>query len=473
MHRLVILHTNDIHSRFEQMPKIAEVIRQRKLSRAPDEVLTIDCGDHLDRARMETEGSSGAANIEIMNATEYDFAVLGNNEGLTFTPETLAKLYTGARFTVIGSNMLDKTTGAAPPWMQPCGIVQKGALRIGLIGLTVPFTSFYSLLGWELLPPGETAAMWVNRLRPDVDLIVVISHLGLTNDERLAREVPGIDVILGAHTHHLLEEPVRIGDTYLCAAGKFGQYVGEVELEYDPVGKRLSRVAGRCIAVDSFEGRRDIAGLVEAYRDASRANLSEVVAVLDEPLPIEWGAETTLGNMLAAGLRKWTGAEIGLVNAGQMLQGLSKGSITREHLLRLCPSPVNPCSMLLRGEHIWRALEEALLDEYQQKEIRGFGFRGERLGTLCVDGLQVEYVPSRAAYRKIDRVTVSGQPLDLNKEYAVGTIDMFTFGIGYTSIREGRNIRYFLPEFLRDVLQRELQDAAAIREGETRHWIAL
>jgi len=473
LHRLVIIHTNDIHSHFEKMPAIAERIRRLTDGLSPDQALIVDCGDHLDRSRLETEGSGGAVNIAIMNATGYEFAVPGNNEGLTFTPRMLEELYSKARFSVICSNLRDQKTGAAPPWMKPYCIVRKGALRVGLIGLTAPFASFYSLLGWDVLPPLETAAHWVDRIRPKVDMIVVLSHLGLSNDERLALEVPGIDVILGAHTHHLLEQPVRKGNTYLCAAGKFGEHVGVAEFQFDPATRRVSLVEGRCIAVDAGEGSRDIAERIEAHREQSRTRLSEVVAVLDEPLPIDWERETTLGNVMAAGLRKWTNAEIGLVNAGQMLRGLEKGGITRERLLRLCPSPVNPCSIRLRGEHIWRALEEALLTDFQQKVIRGFGFRGERLGILCLDGLTVEYVAAREAYRKIERITVNGQPLDLNREYKVGTIDMFTFGVGYCSIREGSDVRYYLPEFLRDVLERELQNAAAIAAGRTRRWIAL
>lgn len=473
MRRLVILHTNDIHSHFEQMPKIAEVIRQRKQTWSPDPVLVVDCGDHLDRARPETEGSDGAANIEVMNATGYEVAVLGNNEGLTLTQDVLGDQYSRAQFTVLGSNMYNRRTARIPPWMQAYRIMRKGAVTVGLIGLTVPFTRFYELLGWDVRPPIETAARLVKQLRPEADIIVVLSHLGFSNDVRLAEEVPGIDVILGAHTHHLLEEPVKQGDTYICAAGKFGQHVGELELCFDPATGRLSNVAGRCIAVDRFSQNPDIERLIARYRASSEARLSEVVAVLEDPLPIEWYGESVLGNIMAAGLRKWTKAEIGLVNAGQMLQGLHKGPVTRGQLHRLCPSPVNPCSMLLRGDHLWRALEESLLEEFQLKEIRGFGFRGERLGTLCVDGLQVEYVPDREPYRKIERITVNGAPIDLYREYSVGTIDMFTFGVGYTSIREGKEVRYHLPEFLRDVLLHELQDPSALREGITRHWIAV
>lgn len=470
MRKVVLLHTNDIHSHFEQMPKIAEVIRQRKAANQADHVLTIDCGDHMDRARMETEGSEGMANIDVMNATGYDYAVLGNNEGLTFTPDMLQQLYSQADFTVLGSNMVEQLTDMTPPWLKIHDIVSKDGIRIGLIGLTVPFTAFYELLGWQLLSPFQTAATIVDRLRPQVDVLIVISHLGVMNDEKLAQEIEGIDIILGAHTHHLFEQPVLMNGTYLCAAGKFGQHVGEVELFFDQY-KQLTHVSGRCIDVNSYSDHPQIDELIEEHKLKCTVNLNEPVTILKESLTVDLQRETRLGNMMAAGLRKWTNAEIGLVNSGQMLQGLPRGVVTKGDLHKLCPSPVNPCKMLLRGEHLWKALEEALITEFQQKEIRGFGFRGERLGILCLDGLRIEYSDKAKNYQKIEQIIVNGIPLDLGKDYSVGTIDMFTFGVGYTSIREGHQVEFFLPEFLRDVLYHELRDESAIHLGKNKHWI--
>lgn len=473
LQKLVILHTNDIHSHFEQMARIAEIIRQRKAACMADacQVIVIDCGDHLDRSRMETEGSRGLANIEVMNATGYDYAVPGNNEGLTFTYEMLEQLYAKADFTVIGSNMRLQDSRRFPPWIEPYVITKRNGLRIALIGLNVPYNRFYHLLGWDLLSPLEVAAHYVKELRDQADVIAVISHLGIKTDEQLAREVPGIDLIFGAHTHHLFERPVRIHNTYLCAAGKFGQYVGEVELTFDKQTGRLAHVDGRCIEVSHADERPDIVELISNHERKCRITLNETVTILDEPLPIKLDQESWLGNMMAAGLRKWTQAEIGLVNAGQMLQGFGKGVVTRADLHRLCPSPVNPCKYWIRGDRLWHALEEALLGEYQQKEIRGFGFRGERLGILCLDGVDIAYVGVREPYRKIESVRIGGQPLDPDREYSVGTIDMFTFGVGYTSIREGRDMQFYMPEFLRDVLYYELRDKQAIQLSKKRHWI--
>lgn len=469
--RLVILHTNDVHSFFEQMPKVATVIKQIRQKYSPEQVLTIDCGDHLDRMRVETEGTAGIANMAIMNETGYEFAVLGNNEGLTFTPAMLARLYTDhANFTVIGSNMFDAKHSAVPPWMVPYKVIQKGQLRIGMIGVTIDFTSFYKLLGWDVRDPISITERLVQQLRDQVDLIIVMSHLGLANDQKLAEKINGIDFIFGGHTHHVLTEPLRIGNTYICGAGKFGHYVGELQVQYDWQKKEVQRVTGRVIDVQTYDSDPVIEAMTAEYKDQAEQRMNEVVATLASPLSIDWQHESPLGNLLAAGIKKWTGAQFAIVNAGQIIHSLQAGAVTAMDLLQICPSPINPCTMRLRGQHIRHLLEEALLPHFCRLPIRGFGFRGQVLGTLCVDGLDIVYDPAAKSYEKIVSITVDGEPLQVDQDYVVGTIDMFTFGIGYTSFTAGKDVRFFLPEFIRDILQKQLRDPQQIELCHADRW---
>ncbi len=464
LQRLVILHTNDIHSHFEQMPKISAYFdRVRRLWPA-DQVLTLDIGDHMDRMRPETEGTNASANLEIMNATGYEAMVMGNNEGLTFTPELLRTVVKEhAKFPIIGSNIIEVATNKTPDWMLPTLTIEKSGLTIGLIGVTAAYQAYYELLGWHVTDPIEAVKAYARLLRPRVDIIVVMSHLGLRSDQRMAEELEGIDVILGGHTHHVLEEPLLLSGTYICAAGKFGQYAGHIELDYDRAQRRIVELQGRVVPMtDASEEDSSVTELLEHYRIASTAALNAEVAQLREPLRLDWYGESPLGNLLAAGIRRWTSAEIGLVNSGQLLQGLKAGRLTRGRLLEICPGPINPCRVLLSGADLLQALEESLLGEFMEKPIRGFGFRGEVLGVLCVDGLTVVTDSTRAPYERIIAVNVGEEPLNLSRDYVVGTIDMFTFGSGYLSLGRGKQVTYMLPEFIRDVLASELRDEDAI-----------
>ncbi len=470
--QLALLHTNDIHSHFEHMPRIAAILSElRTAHQGAEGVLTVDVGDHMDRMRVETEGTNGEANVAVMNHTGYDYAVPGNNEGITFTPEVWkAAIAHKSRFTVVCSNLFDPATGKPPVWMQRYVIHQAGRLKVGLIAVTAYYPDFYHPIGWYIHEPFEVVRELVDQIRHQVDVIVLLSHLGHPSDIRMATEIAGIDVILGGHTHHLLETPQRIGNTYLCAAGKFGQYVGETIVHYDLIARRVERVEGQCHRVGDGPEDMMLKERIAHFRAIGRSRLSSKVTSLREPLAIRWDDESALGNLLAAGLRRHTGAEIGLVNAGQLLHSLCEGVVTRETLLALCPSPINPCRMRLSGVQIRQALEESLLHEFRFKPITGFGFRGKLLGSISVDGMQIDYDPSADPYCKIVRMTVNGVPFQNERYYTVGTIDMFSFGVGYLSLKESEQYDFFLPEFIRDVVATELSNESAIVQAKQPRW---
>ncbi|MEI7026153.1 bifunctional metallophosphatase/5'-nucleotidase [Paenibacillus sp. y28] len=467
--KLVLLHTNDIHSHFEQMPKLKTAMDRITAQYAPYPVLRIDCGDHMDRMRPETDGSGGTANVAVMNATGYNVAVLGNNEGLTFPHRTIEAAYASADFHILGSNLLE-ANGQLAPWMVPTYLCEAGGIRVGFIGVTAYYPEFYKPLGWDELEPLSIVAGYVKQLREEADVLVVLSHLGLNHDKRMAEEIEGIDVILGGHTHHLLPEPLMIGTTAVCAAGKYGTHLGVVSIEWDPEAKRPGRISGQCLDMAGVPADIDLERLIELKRRQAIQALDRVVVTLAEPIAAASGEESPLGNLLASGLRRWTGAEIGLVNAGQLLDGLEAGPVTLERLLAICPHPINPCRMLVTGANLRRALEEALLPEFVALAIRGYGFRGKELGTLCVDGMTIRYDRSRPPYERLVSVSVQGNPLQDELRYSVGSIDMFTFGQGYLSLKEGEEQQFYMPEFLRDVLLDQLQRPEEIAACLQKHW---
>ncbi|XEC96433.1 bifunctional UDP-sugar hydrolase/5'-nucleotidase [Paenibacillus tarimensis] len=471
--RVVLLHSNDIHSRLERTSQIASFISEQRRVYGDDRLLVVDCGDHMDRMRLETEGSNGRVNIELMNAACYTAAAIGNNEGLTYRKETLGRVYeTYAQFPVICANLFDAKTGQRPDWMLPRLITRKNGMTFGITSVTFQYESFYRLLGWQVTDPLMAAAEQVGWMRSRVDVVVVLSHLGLPMDERMAMEIKGIDVIAGGHTHHLLYEPIRISDTIVCAAGKFGDHLGKIEIDWNSsTDKPVLRAS--CVSVADYAEEPESNEIIKRYRASGERRLSRVVARLDEPLPVRLEGESPLGNLLAAGLRRWTDAEIGIVNTGQLLGGLAKGDVTEGQLHALCPSPINPCRMQLSGRQIRTALEESLLDEFIGMPIRGYGFRGHRLGALAIDGIEVVYDPDQLDYHKIISITIQGEELTDDKDYIVGTIDMFTFGAGYKSLRQGMDIQYYLPEFIRNVLASQLTDRSFVLDCFRNRWSVL
>ena len=473
LHNLVILHTNDIHSHFEQMPRIAGLLDRERALAGPTSTLTVDCGDHMDRAFLETEGSMGLANIEVLNESGYDLVIPGNNEGLTLSAASLALAYHQARFSIACANLVELSTGLAPDWMVPFRILTRDNVKVGFIGVTVAFEEYYRLLGWDTLDPFETVCRLAKKLRSEVDVLVVLSHLGLSADRELAARIPEIDVILGGHTHHLLEQPLLENGVVICGAGKFGTHVGRVQISLDAETGAIHTIDACCLPTADVAPSEAIGSLVERHREQSRSSLSRPLFRLTEPLTISWEAESPFGNLLAAGIRRHTGAEIGLVNAGQILESLTAGDVTLARLHEICPSPINCCLCLLEGSELIAALEAALLPEFTLKPIYGYGFRGKLLGTLCLDNLTIEYEPLAEPFHRITRIWVGDELLDPKRVYRVGTIDMFRFGLGYPSLANGKTVQFYLPYFLRELLADELQHPDIALSAPACHWIPL
>src|SRR5699024_5993118 len=112
-------------------------------------------------------------------------------------------------------------------------------VKVGFIGLTAPFNAFYELLDWHVSSPYRVLDSYIRGLSEKTDVIVLLSHLGISEDQEIARRFPEIDVIIGGHTHHLLRTGEHVNNTVITAAGKHCYHVGEVILTWDHEKKKL------------------------------------------------------------------------------------------------------------------------------------------------------------------------------------------------------------------------------------------
>jgi 5'-nucleotidase len=454
--RIHFIHTNDLHSQFDHWPKTVAMIRRikKECQRQNEPYVIVDIGDHMDRSHFITEGSLGLANVDMMNHVGYDFATIGNNEGITFSKQHLNQMYTNAKFNVLVNNLYENQN-RQPSWSVPYAIHQCGDVRIGIIGSTINFDLFYDLLGWDIKDPMECIAKHVQQLRNDVDLIVVLSHLGLSRDEHLAQNIEGIDLILGAHTHHLLQEGLQVHRSWINQAGRAGKHVGHVTIEYTAKGKYS--ISSTCHNVEDEVPDQETLSLLAKWRDRSEEKLSESVVLLEEEIDISWHDESIFGNLLAEGIKDWCNTPISIVNSGQILDRLDRGKVSKADLLRICPHPINPCIVNVTGEELYTILERSLDTDFQSLKIRGLGFRGKVLGMLCIDGIDVQYTQTSNGKMELVDIFQGNQILNKDEIYEVATLDMFTFGPIFPELYKASHVQYFLPEFLRDVLAFRLE----------------
>ena len=444
-----LLHVNDLHSHFEHWEKIVRYMDEQKelYESAGDIVYKLDIGDHVDRFHPFTEGTMGKGNIELLNAAGMDGATIGNNEGITLPHEALNHLYDEARFPVTVANLYDEL-GRRPNWALPYFIrTTPQGRKVAFFGVTAPFTELYRLLGWKLTDPYEEIGAVLKELEGQADLIVLLSHLGLPSDEWIAANYPGIHVILGGHTHHILHHGKVIGNTLICGAGKYGMFVGHVEITIDN---------GEITAVSSLKGMTDEGYTNKEIETANllynqgKAELSDVLLNITHPLTTDWFKTSDMPKLLCEGLREWCKTDCAFINAGLLLDGLDKGPITRFDLHRICPHPINPCILTVSGWELLSILAQTENPKWPHFQVKGLGFRGSVMGMFVYDGVE-----------KIDgEWRIHGERILKRAEYTLAIPDMFTFGYLFPEVKDVKRKRYLMPEFLRDLLGWKLAQSA-------------
>jgi 5'-nucleotidase len=450
MEKIYLYHTNDLHSHLENWPRIKQFLQkqQKHHQEADESSFLFDIGDFIDRWHPYTEATMGKGNTELINNCSYTAATIGNNEGVNLPHGDLDQLYEHAKFDVLVTNLY-REDGSRPNWAKPYEIYQTNrGTRIGVLGLTVNFPQLYEKLGWRLTDPFDELRRCVKQLRSESDIIIVLSHLGIRDDERMAAEFPDIDVIMGAHTHHVLETGKMVGNTLLGAAGKFGYYVGQITLEVKD-NNTIANKSATLFKVDELPSPKDETEEIQLFLDKGKDLLSKTIATLPVPLPSDPFKETKLSRLLCEAVKEWSQADVAMINAGLLL-GPLQGKVTDYDFLTICPHPINPCVVELTGEELVKVIKESMDENLHQRHIKGLGFRGDKLGVFVYDGIQIDHLGS-------GRILINHTEPIPDKTYTLALPDMFTFGHFFKEILPQKSKNYILPEFMRDLLKWKLE----------------
>ena len=466
LEKIYFYYTNDLHSNFEQWPRVAGFLKDAKSRRtaAGESCWIADIGDHVDRVDPIAEAFMGKANVRLMNEAGYDLATIGNNEGITLAHDDLFHLYDDADFQLVCANLhrLDKEN---PDWLKPAVKIESvNGVKIGVIGLTAPFNAFYELLGWHISPQYAALEEYITQLKQSADIIILLSHLGLNEDQEIARRFKDIDVIIGGHTHHLLRTGEQINNAIITAAGKHGAFIGEVILTWDHETKNL--VKKEAYTTDITHLAKDLQTeqtLKEMQEEADKV-LSQTVVHLRETIEVKWFKQTEIMERLTDAVKNWTEADCAMLNSGLLLDQLPAGNITYLDIHRICPHPINPVIVELNGDELLEVIRASFTKDFMELKLKGFGFRGEVLGRMVFSGLDVEtdFHENGEEYVKNVQFT-DGTLLDPERSYFVATADTFTFGRLLPEVAKSEVKRYFLPEFLRDLLADTLRQEYAVK----------
>ncbi|MCA1064989.1 bifunctional UDP-sugar hydrolase/5'-nucleotidase [Rossellomorea sp. AcN35-11] len=443
-----IYHTNDLHSHFEHWSRIRDFLKRRKQwhQEEGEPVYLFDIGDHMDRSHPLSEATLGKGNTHFLNEAGFDAVTIGNNEGITLDYDDLDRLYDDAAFHVIVGNLLDKSS-ELPDWVKTHHIYRtQSGMRIGVIGLTAYFKPFYEALGWNITSPMDELTKLVQEIDPQVDMIILLSHLGIRDDELIAEQFPEIDVILGAHTHHILHQGKDIKGTMLGAAGKYGHYVGHMMIEVDTVTKQITGKKAQLYEHNELPPvKNEELERLKWYQEGEDL-LRKEVTYLKESLPVDWFNPSPLPILLSDALLEWCGADCAFLNSGLLIDGLNRGPVTKQDLHRILPHPINPCLIRMKGAELKEIIRQTFNDEWPHLQVKGLGFRGKVMGRFVYTNIQL-----------VDHeILIGHKPIDAQKIYRLALPDMFTFGHFFPDLQRLEK-KYYMPEFLRDVLEWKLK----------------
>ena len=448
---VTILFTNDFESAYEPTPAywrddmthiggIAELASLISDYRAKEPNLFLfDAGDIFTGSLAHL--TQGEIAFELMRAMNYDAMSIGNHE-FEFGWQEFAKQKSSAGFPVLGANLTYKDTGKnyAPPFT----VIERNGISVGVIGVLGQDAATAlipnNIAGVAVSDPIAAVKKYVDELRAEVDLIVVLAHQGptapmQTNDEAapevyrgnnenlaLAAAVPGIDVLLAGHTDagtpEALVDPVN--GTFIMQTWGQGQHLGVLRLELDStlkIDKERSDVAlvsSELVPVNSEALAADdaVSAVLERYR-AQHPELYAVVGSLDKRASRKYYRESTLGNLLADIISEHTATEIALVPSGALRKDLAEGELKRVDLQDMFPFEDRLAVVELSGLTLMRILEQGLSLER---------------GLLQISGLTVRYNSEAPAGKRLIGASAGGQPIALDQNYRVATLEILARG---------------------------------------------
>lgn len=224
-------HTSDLHDHRGFATRLRTLRSERP-------GLLLDCGDSLRGSQSVYHRREGI--VDEIDRAGYDAQAIGNREFHYLFP-LLAARARRMHHPLVCSNLVD-LKGRALPFAPSLVLgAGEGSERVHLLGLLIMQYRIASpwerVFGWRFLMPEDVVGAYARGV-PDGDALIVLSHLGLQLDRKLAAAVPRIDLILGGHSHDTLFAPEYVNGVPIVHAGPYGRYVSRTELHYDPARRR-------------------------------------------------------------------------------------------------------------------------------------------------------------------------------------------------------------------------------------------
>jgi len=463
---LKMKHSNDIHG---NMPYVATLIKS--------EEFWVDAGDTWQNYTLNSIISGGRKEVDLMNQRDCDIAIPGNHFYDDAGKKGGDMLVERSDFPYICSNIKG---------MAPYVIGEVEGIKIAFIGVRTTRKRF-SMVDPSLVEdlhitdPVRELKKAVEEVRAKgATNIIVLSHLGLEpneahsqiiSDKNIAKEVPGIDLIIGGHTHIPTHEEVVVNGTRIVHAGIDSHadvktdplYLGELSLKFDRQTGRLTGIDHKLIPVDRKNPLdKDVEKIQNHYLEEEKKTLEKKLGkslgkFIHE---VKTPSDSTLGNLITDAMRKATGADIALLDSNFFAERskagpprvLPEGEITMKDLTET--SLWIGSSLDLRVE-TWDVSGKTIKEALEQGVDYLLGAK-EAEGLFQVSGLTMAYNPEKPEGERVGEVIVGDKPLDPDKNYKLTT----TYYTGNwepvfvprdeKKVKDGPKLRHIVADYIKE-----------------------
>ncbi|GAV13875.1 bifunctional UDP-sugar hydrolase/5'-nucleotidase [Paenibacillus sp. NAIST15-1] len=437
-------HTNDTHGHMLEDEKAKEMgyaklaTLMKELRAENPNSMVLDAGDMI-QGTIYVNLSKGETATKLANALGYDFMASGNHE-YDFGYEQLTKLTKMFKFPVLAANVFD---AQGKNLLQPYVMKEVGGKKFAILGLVTADTPIVThpdnVKGLTFKDPIEVAKEWVPKLREEADHVIVLCHTGISYDREMAKQVPGIDIIVGGHTHTPVDQPELVNGTYIVQDWEYAKSLGRVDLYYH--GKDLVHFSGGLIKYDeATKPDPEVAAIVESLKKETDSLLNEKIATASVDLDGDRARvrkqETIMGNLVAdamlARTRTMPGfeADLAITNSGGIRTTIMKGDITKRNLYDVLPFPNTLAVVEAKGSDLTAALENGV------SEIEAGSGRFPQ-----VAGITFSFDIKKPKGSRVSDVKVGGKAVEADKTYRVAVNDfLIAGGDGYAMFKDKKSL---------------------------------
>jgi 2',3'-cyclic-nucleotide 2'-phosphodiesterase/3'-nucleotidase len=446
---VVIMHTNDFHGNLLPITdanknvvagaaRESTIVNNARATFGSNHVLLVDAGDLIQGATVANL-FQGKDVIEVYNAMGYQVATIGNHEW-DYGQQVLKDRIAESKFDWVNANV----TGVNLGW-KPNVIKNIDGINIGLFGVVTTdlptIVAPSSLTGVGIADPIATAKQQITDLKAQgAQYIVALSHCGYDNggaplDPAIAAGAPGINLIIGGHSHTVLQTAAMVGKTMITQTGTAGAYVGKEVIDFTTYhGKVVGQNVSYELVPTSASVPEDpaIKAIVDGYNNQLTAKLSVVIGkalvTLDGERANVRTKETNLGNYVADWMRVSTGADISFEDGGSIRVSIPAGDVTVGNIYAVLPFDNILEVLEVNGATLKACLENSVSAYPAQAgafaQISGFSFK---------------FDPSKPAGARVVSMTKDGKPMGMDTTYKLCVQD-FTAqgGDGYAMLKSAK-----------------------------------